>query len=248
MAQNDDEEELLRSVALQNARSIHLARQRAEKELDRTKEALEQKTRELARSLGMIRATLESTTDGILVTDGAGKVTDFNENFVRMWQMSREMMDSRDHRQILKTTSRRFDDPRQFLARIEDIYESSPPESYDLLVLADGRVYERFTRIQFVEKQNVGRVWSFRDVTEHRRAEDALRSQSEWLRVTLASIGDGVITTDTRSCVVYLNGVAESLTGWTQPEAAGQPLTDVFRIINEQSRRAGREPGGKSIA
>ncbi len=90
--------------------------------------------------------------------------------------MSREIMDSRDHRQILKATSRRFDDPRQFLARIEEIYESSPPESYDLLELADGRVFERFSRIQFVEERNVGRVWSFRDITDARRAEEALRS------------------------------------------------------------------------
>ncbi len=80
MAANDDEEELLRSVALQNAQSILLARQRAEEELVRAKEALERKTQELARSLAMMRATLESTTDGILVTDARGQVTDFNRD------------------------------------------------------------------------------------------------------------------------------------------------------------------------
>ena len=88
-ARDDDEEELLRSVALQNAQSILLARQRAEEELVRAKEALELKTQELAHSLAMMRATLESTTDGILVTDGDGKVTGFNEKFVQMWRLSR---------------------------------------------------------------------------------------------------------------------------------------------------------------
>ena len=160
---------------MQNAQSILLARQRAEEELVRAKEALELKTQELAHSLAMMRATLESTTDGILVTDGGGKVTGFNEKFVEMWRMPREVMDSREHRQLLEVASQYFKDPRQFLARIEDIYASSPPESYDLLELADGRVFERFSRIQFVDERNVGRVWSFRDITASKQAERTTR-------------------------------------------------------------------------
>jgi len=66
-------------------------------------------------------------------------------------------------------------DPRQFLAGIEAIYASSPPESYDLLELADGRVVERSSRIQFVDERNVGRVWSFRDITASKQAERTTR-------------------------------------------------------------------------
>ena len=175
MEPRDDEEKLLRSVALQNAQRILLARQRAEEELVRAKEALELKTQELARSLAMMRATLESSTDGILVTDGGGKVTGFNEKFVEMWRMPREIMDSKEHRQLQEVACQYFKDPRQFLARIEDIYASSPPESYDLLELADGRVVERFSRIQFVDERNVGRVWSFRDITASKQAERTTR-------------------------------------------------------------------------
>jgi PAS domain S-box-containing protein len=247
MEPRDDEETLLRSVALQNARSILLARQRAEEELVRAKEALELKTQDLARSLAMMRATLESTTDGILVTDGGGKVTGFNERFVEMWRMPREIMDSKEHRQLQEVACHYFTDPRQFLARIEDIYASSPPESYDLLELADGRVVERFSRIQFVDERNVGRVWSFRDITERRRAEEALQKQSEWFRVTLSSIGDAVITTDTEGRVTSLNRVAEFLTGWTQCDAQGQPLERVFYIVNEQSRESVENPAIRSL-
>jgi PAS domain-containing protein len=132
MEPRDDEEKALRSVALQNAQSILLARQRAEEELVRAKEAMELKTHELARSLAMMRATLESSTDGILVTDGGGKVTGFNEKFVEMWRMPREVMDSKENRQLQEVACQYVNDPRQFLARIEDIYASSPPESYDL--------------------------------------------------------------------------------------------------------------------
>jgi PAS domain-containing protein len=96
MGANQDEEELLRSVALQNARSILLARQRAEQDLIQAKEALELRSAELARSLALMRATLESTTDGILVTDGAGELTGFNEKFVEMWRVPREIMTRRN--------------------------------------------------------------------------------------------------------------------------------------------------------
>ncbi|MGH7322503.1 MAG: PAS domain-containing protein, partial [Candidatus Rokuibacteriota bacterium] len=102
MDAQDDEERRLRSVALQNAQSILRARQRAEQELIRAKEALELKTEELAHSLSMMRATLESTTDAILVTDEVGKVTGFNRKYVEMWRVPPEVLDSRDHRQILE--------------------------------------------------------------------------------------------------------------------------------------------------
>ncbi|HLJ92109.1 MAG TPA: PAS domain S-box protein [Gemmataceae bacterium] len=86
-----------------------------------------------------------------------------------------------------------------------------------------------------------------RDITDRRLAEESLRKQSEWLRVTLASIGDAVITTDTAGHVTSLNAVAESLTGWPQVEAQGQPLEAVFRIINEQSREAVENPATRVL-
>ena len=175
----DDEEELLRSVALQNAKSILLARQRAEQEMLRAKDELERRTQELAGSLAMMRATLESTWDGILVTDARGTVTDFNQRYVDMWRVPREIMETREHRRILEFTCRQFEESRPFLARIDEIYAAPQEESLDVLELADGRVFERFSGGQFVDGKNVGRVWSFRDITATRRAEDERRQLLE---------------------------------------------------------------------
>jgi PAS domain S-box-containing protein len=86
-----------------------------------------------------------------------------------------------------------------------------------------------------------------RDITEQKRAEEALRQQREWLRVTLASIGDAVITTDTAGQVTFLNPVAESLTGWGQEQAQGQPLEAVFPIRHEQTRSPVENPVAKVI-
>src|SRR5688572_12997186 len=75
-----------------------------------------------------------------------------------------------------------------------------------------------------------------------RRAEEALRKQSEWLRITLASIGDAVISTDAEGRVTFMNAVAEGLTGWSQAEATGRPLSEVFHIVNERTREPVENP------
>lgn len=176
MEPNDDTEQLLRSSALQTASSILHARQRAEQELLQAKQALELKTEELAHSLSMMRATLESTTDGILVTDGHGKITGFNEKYVEMWRMPREIVDAREAEALRETAGQQFEDPEEFIARIHAIETSDLPESFDVLEFADGRVFERYSKVQRIEDRSVGRVWTFRDITERKRAEEKLRA------------------------------------------------------------------------
>ncbi len=86
-----------------------------------------------------------------------------------------------------------------------------------------------------------------RDITERKRAEAMLAAEKERLAVTLRSIGDGVIATDTEEKVVLLNRVAEKLTGWSQEEAIGKPLSEVFHIINEDSREVCENPVKKAM-
>ena len=78
-------------------------------------------------------------------------------------------------------------------------------------------------------------------------AEDALRQQAEWLRITLSSIGDGVISTDAEGRVTFLNRVAEILTGWTQAEALGRALPEVFHIVNEHTRLPAENPALRAL-
>jgi PAS domain S-box-containing protein len=84
-------------------------------------------------------------------------------------------------------------------------------------------------------------------VLQRRRAEDQTHEQRERLLVTLASIGDAVLTTDTAGAVTFMNPVAEALTGWPLDQALGQPLEIVFEIIDEETRQPAENPVGRVL-
>lgn len=92
------------------------------------------------------------------------------------------------------------------------------------------------------------RLVNIRDITARKKADEAIAAEKERLAVTLQSIGDGVIATDTRGQVAIMNTVAERLTGWRQSEALGRPLGEVFRIIHEISREPCENPVDKVLA
>jgi PAS domain S-box-containing protein len=93
-----------------------------------------------------------------------------------------------------------------------------------------------------------GFTWVLRShLTARQKAAAVLYEQREWYRTTLASVGDAVMTTDTENRITYLNAVAESLTGWRNRDAAGQPLDAVFHIINEQTRQPVENPAKRAL-
>jgi PAS domain S-box-containing protein len=202
---DDNEEKLLRSVALQTSNTILLARQRAENELKQAKKSLEEKARRLDHSLSILRATIESTADGILVTDQDGLVLRFNEMYLRMWKIPRDITNLSEHRHLLKLCCKYAKNPQWLLERAEEIYASWPADSYDVLELADGRVFEQFSKIQYIEDQNIGRVWSFRDITARTHAEEALRESGERQRFMAESMPLKIFTARADGVVDYFN-------------------------------------------
>jgi PAS domain S-box-containing protein len=131
---------------------------------------------DLQRALSLLTATLESTADGILVVDGGGKIASFNRKFLAMWSIPDEIIESRDDDQILSYVMGQLVDPDAFLAKVGELYLDPSADSSDVLEFKDGRVFERYSKPYRIEQAEVGRVWSFRDVTDHRRAKAELET------------------------------------------------------------------------
>ena len=218
----DNEEKPSHSTSLQTSNAVLRAGELVERELKQIKKALEEKTRQLDHSLSILRATIESTADGILVTDEEGHVLRFNERYLQMWQIHLpEIIDTRQHRHLLKFYCKYLADPQAFLDRIKEIYATWPRESYDLLELADGRVCERFSKIQYVDGRNVGRVWSFRDITARKHAEEALRESNERLFFMADAMPQKIFIARPDGELDYFNQQWKDYTGLALEQMAG---------------------------
>ncbi len=125
--------------------------------------------------LSLQQATIESTTDGILVVDSDGRWQSFNRKFLEMWRIPTEITGSGDDDAALEFVLDQVEDPAGFLAKVRELYEDPASESYDELSFKDGRVLERYSQPQLIDGRVVGRVWSFRDVTDRRRADERLQ-------------------------------------------------------------------------
>ncbi|HEY3747377.1 MAG TPA: PAS domain S-box protein, partial [Gemmatimonadaceae bacterium] len=128
------------------------------------------------RSLSLLRATLESTADGILVVDVTGKILSFNQKMSDMWGISADTFASGDDELAINAALAKLSHPEDFMAKVVELYSNPDLASYDVLELKDGRIFERYSQPQRIDDVAVGRVWSFRDVTARRRAEEQGRA------------------------------------------------------------------------
>src|SRR5882762_1167694 len=127
--------------------------------------------RDLRETLSLLNATFESTAEGILVVDLAGRIVSFNRIFAELWRIPDSILEARDSAQTLAFVLEQLADPQGFLSRIRDLYARPDASSFDVLTFKDGRTFERRSEPQRNAGKSVGRVWSFRDVTESKRAE-----------------------------------------------------------------------------
>ena len=125
-------------------------------------------------ALSLLTATLDSTADGILVLDNDGAITGFNGRFSEIWRIGGNFVAVGDDSTKLSFVLDQLLNPQAFLARHQELQDTPEQESFDTLEFKDGRAVELSSRPQTVDGTIVGRVWSFRDVTDRIRLEDEL--------------------------------------------------------------------------
>jgi len=137
--------------------------------------------RALTQSAQRLNATLEATSDGILAVEAKGQVLFMNRLFRRMWNLPDALApDGVIDEQLLAQVLPQLVDPQGFLHKVQALYRSQE-ESDDLIELVDGRVFDRHSKPLQADGHASGRVWSFHDVTERRRAERAAETAKERL-------------------------------------------------------------------
>ena len=205
------------------------------------RQAIEQELRDTNQRLvetdQQLSSVVDNIGDGLITFDANGTVQSFNTAASRMFGYTAAQIVGNDIEMLL---TERMRDAR--MGEIQAYLQGGEPQlvgkGHAVLpaVRKDGSIIHLEAIVNALPTTE-GQLFVavMRDVTERRKAEAELFADKERLRVTLESIGDGVITTDTHGCVTYLNPVAERMTGWSNEDAIGQPLPTVLVLTEEGS-------------
>jgi signal transduction histidine kinase len=177
----------------------------------------------------LLRATLEATADALLVIERDGRLVTYNQRFLQLWNIPPEVARTCDNRQLIAFVLPQLEDPAALLENVRLNTANPEGEYFQLIRFKDGRVVERFSRPQRVGNVVIGRVISFRDVTERQqlldRAQEAVRLRDEFLSIAAHEI---------RGPITSMRLAVQSLrAGPLPPEAVDQSLD----IIDRSQRR-----------
>jgi len=185
---------------------------------------------ELEKLVAELRATLESSADGILVADLDGKIRGFNQRFAEAWELPEGLLTERNDAGVYRWMRDAVLNPTEYAARVEAIENNPLLESTDLLMLRNGQVLERVTLPQYARGHPIGRVYSFRNITQRLVDEKSLKRAA---RVFEASL-DAIFVTDLDLGILTVNPACERMTGLHAGEIVGQSLTRFLSLGSDE--------------
>jgi diguanylate cyclase (GGDEF)-like protein/PAS domain S-box-containing protein len=191
----------------------------------------------LKHGASLLSSTLESTADGVLVINREKRIVLYNQRFVQMWGVPHHILGTADDQRALDYVLDQVKDPDEFLRTVNRLYEKPEAESYDVIEFKDGRIFERHSIPQRVDGAIQGRVWSFRDVTERRRAESALRASERRYRQLFERNLAGVYRNSLDGVILDCNDSFARIFGYEmRSEVIGRNAGEMF--FNQYERDA----------
>src|SRR5664280_1053093 len=170
----------------------------------------------LRKSETQLRATLEAVADGILAVDNKGKVVQANRRFADLWRIPQSLMDRSDDGALLDFVLNQLTDPDSFLKKVQSIYDSDT-EDIDKITFKDGRFFESYSLPMIIDGIRIGRVWSFRDITQRKQMEKKLKNSEEKFRMLAESSAFAIMMYQSDRWI-YANRAAEEISGYTEEE------------------------------
>jgi PAS domain S-box-containing protein len=217
-----ESEEMSRSLGL-SEESLRSANDQLRVRMEETATA----KRDLERSLSLQIATLESTADGIVVVDLDGRIVSHNQRFTDLWHVPPHVLAGKSDSDFQRFAAEWVKTPETFLRRVQDLYSKREAEGFEIVELRDGRVFERYSRPQRIAGECVGRVWSFRDVSERHKSEEERKRVHRFLESLIQNTPAVAIQVYDRVGRVELwNPASERMYGFTALEMKGQRLQD----------------------
>ncbi len=185
---------------------------------------------ELRKTLSLLTATLDSTADGILVVDSDGRISSFNRQFAKMWRLPDSVLAERDDAAAIAFVMDQLARPEEFKTKVLRVYADPEAEVSDTLEFKDGRVFERYSKPQHVDSVAVGRVWSFRDVTERKRTEEELRESEQQFRQVFNQGPLGIALVDLDSRITNANRALCRFVARTRKDLVGATFASLAHV------------------
>ena len=179
---------------------------------------------ELEKLIAELRATLESTADGILVTNLDGAIRSYNHLFAELWGLPADLLTQRDDGAIYAWMDKCMVDADHYSERLNMITRSPLMEATDVLVLRSGKILERVTLPQYARGRPIGRVYSYRDITQRLADEARLQLAAK----VFESSTDAIFITDAEQKIITTNPSFERLSSYTEAEMLGKTPKDFF--------------------
>ncbi len=191
-----------------------------------------------------LRAIIESTADGILVVDRDWRLIHANQRLADMWDAPAKWMEPAAGEQLILHAARQVKNPAAFLRQLRST-ASVPGESVDSLEFLDGRVFEVYSRPLARGQEAVGRVWSFRDITELKRAEEAARREYAKVAAMISGMDEGILFVDGSDRIVEVNDYFCRIMHLEQEQLLGMPISafsshEIMGVLIECSQQIQR--------